>query len=107
MDIKNSQKSIIMLLLLNKNNAFNDAYSLTKALSRWFNIIEFNILIDEMIEEKLIERHILNQIGNYSVTSNGLLYFSKNKPSLLEDLIAEYSTQSEVIHTLYNNVKSV
>lgn len=100
------KKDIVILLLLNKNDAFKDAYSLTKALSRWFNIIDFNLLIDEMINENLLERFFINQVGNYSVTTKGMLVFSKQKKSLIELLKQEYPTQLETIKTLFNNLNN-
>lgn len=104
MENQSLKKGIVLLLLLNRNNVFKDSYSLIKVLSRWFKIIDFNLLIDEMINENLLEELTLNQIGNYSVTSKGMLTFSNQKVYLEELLKQAYPTQVEIINILFNNI---
>ena len=104
MENKFFQKNVVLLLILNKRDAFKDSYSLVNALSRWFNIIDFNNLVSEMINENLIERFVMNQISNYSITEKGRLIFNKERNDFEELLRKEHPTQLEVIDVLFNNL---
>lgn len=104
MDNRTLKKTIILLLLLNKNKAFTNAYSLIKVLSRWFNIIDFNELIQEMQNENLVIHVVVNQVGNYTLTEKGKLDFKKKQIIFEQEIKTVYPNQLETINVLFSNL---
>jgi len=105
MDNKTLKKLIIIFLLLNKNSAYSDSYSLMKILSRWFNIIDFNELSQELIQENFVRCEVINQIGNYTLTENGIFYFKEKKAIFEEQVKAIYPNNIDNIDILFSNLK--
>lgn len=100
MEKREFQKRIVLLLLLNKNGAFLNAYNLIKSLSRWFNIIDFNDLMREIIHDGFVIKKLNGQEGEYVITDIGFQKFKQEQSLFEEELIKSYPEQSKIINTL-------
>ncbi|MBC7861809.1 MAG: hypothetical protein IAF38_02470 [Bacteroidia bacterium] len=105
MDEKKLNKCIVLLLLSNKNKSISDSYSLIKALSRWFNIINFVELMLEMTDELLISADIVDQQSRYALTRHGKTEFRKNQASIETELRKKFPLQEQTIDVLFSNLE--
>jgi hypothetical protein len=100
------EKNVILFLLLNKNHTFTNADSLTKALSGWFDIHNFNALAKEMIKADLINTEIKNKMSHYAVTDEGKHSFVRDRASFETEIRKKYANDSKmgIISTLFDNL---
>ena len=105
--MKNSyEKNVILFLLLNKNHTFTNAASLTKALSGWFEINNFNILAKEMLKADLISSDVKNKVNQYLVTDEGKQSFVRDRHLFETEIRNKYAGdgKSGIISTLFDNL---
>jgi hypothetical protein len=100
----NIEKKVIIFLLLNKNNSFSDAYSLIKTLSAWFNIINYNELLMELIKDGFIEKVEKNQLGYYSLNKETIELFERSKSITINQIREVYNNRINTINTLAENM---
>lgn len=89
---------------MNKNKTFNDSYSLIKILSRWFGIIEFNKLIEELISDGYVIREMHDKIGKYFYTEKAQKKFISEINEFEKQIKSTFPDKVDVINTLFSNI---
>lgn len=105
--MKNSyEKNVILFLLLNKNHSFTNANSLTKALSGWFDILNFNPIAKELVKADLVNSEVKNKVEHYTVTDEGKQSFVRDRQLFEAEIRKKYANDSKmvIISTLFDNL---
>lgn len=93
---------LVILLLIDKRPVYRSSYVLIKVLSRIFGILDFREPVDFLVENGLIERNFINQIGHFNLTPMGEDLLHKHEGELHSRLIELYSNEKEFIDNLWS-----
>jgi hypothetical protein len=91
---------LIALLLIRRTNSFRNSYELSKVMAWKFGLIEFNIIMAELINNSLVTVETKNLINHYEITDLGVLYIENYSKDFEKSLIAEYPKEEEFIKNL-------
>ena len=91
---------LIALLLVRRTDNFRNSYELSKVMAWKFGIIEFNKIMNELINDTLVTVEIRNLVSHYEITELGILYIENSSKDFEKSLIAEYPDEKDFIKNL-------
>lgn len=95
---------IYYLVLNNKNQKFNDSYSLTRALNTWFGLYDSYPISLDLLSKGFIEKE-QGVNSKYQMTPKGNAFVKDNYKLYLLDLVERFPDKKAEIEMLNSNLK--
>jgi hypothetical protein len=88
------------LLVIDLGGTFSNAYGLCRTIDRKFSLYNCSDIIKRLIQNNFVEYININGVKQFLVNTKGADVIAQHKPSLLEKLRHNFSSEIEFINQL-------